>query len=69
MNHISALALYLSTYARIWHIEKFDYHSNSPCKSSVQLDVSRKGVRPVNGRCCLISLNLGKDEVGEGGLK
>lgn len=53
----------------MWHIENFDYRSNSPCKSSVQLNVSRKGVWPINSRCSLISLNLAKDKFGKGGVE
>lgn len=51
------------------HIENFDYRSNSPCESSVQLNVSRKGVWPINSRCSLISLNLAKDKFGKGGFE
>lgn len=59
----------LNVSSSMWHIENFDYRSNSPCKSSVQLNVSRKGVWPINSRCSLISLNLAKDKFGKGGVE
>lgn len=50
----------------MWHIKNVDYHSNSPCESSVQLNISRKGVWPINSRGSLVSLSLAKGKFGKG---